>query len=353
MTKTEPPRDAKPDSQPQYRWKLIWRNIILYLIMHITGLYGLYLLVLYSQWKTIFWAWFLLVAALQGVTAGTHRLWAHKAYKAKLPLKMLLCIFQTLSLQNHIYDWATYHRVHHKYVDTDADPHNSRRGFFFSHVGWLFIEPRPNVAEKYKSIDFSDLEADPVVMIQKKYYHVFFAPVIGFLLPAVIPWYFWNESFETAFFVSTMLRYAMCTNITFLVNSWAHIFGSRPYDKNIYPTESPTVAVLTGGEGWHNYHHTFPWDYKTGEFGKYRSNLTTGFLDLMAAIGWAYDLKTASEEMIMKRVNRTGDGSRKFDKLFNPSADDHHGDDLVWGWGDKDMTQEDFSFVKIRNQKDD
>jgi hypothetical protein len=55
MTKTEPPRDAKPDSQPQYRWKLIWRNIILYLIMHITGLYGLYLLVLYSQWKTIFW----------------------------------------------------------------------------------------------------------------------------------------------------------------------------------------------------------------------------------------------------------------------------------------------------------
>jgi stearoyl-CoA desaturase (delta-9 desaturase) len=71
----------------------------------------------------------------------------------------------------------------------------------------------------------------PELIVFSRYYHVFFAPVIGFLLPAVIPWYFWNESFETAFFVSTMLRYAMCTNITFLVNSWAHIFGSRPYDK--------------------------------------------------------------------------------------------------------------------------
>ena len=124
--------------------------------------------------------------------------------------------------------------------------------------------------------------------------------------------------------------------------------------RTMYPTEVPIVSVLTGGEGWHNYHHVFPWDYKTGEFGKYRSNLTTGFLDLMAAIGWAYDLKTASEDMIMKRVNRTGDGTRKIDQLIHGLNDDHHHeDDQVWGWGDKDMTEEDFSYVKVYNRKSD
>lgn len=125
--------------------------------------------------------------------------------------------------------------------------------------------------------------------------------------------------------------------------------------RTIYPTESATIAVLTGGEGWHNYHHVFPWDYKAGEFGKYRSNLTTGFLDFMAAIGWAYDLKTVSEEMIMKRVNRTGDGTRKFDKIDKllMQDDDHTHDEMVWGWGDSDMAKEDLSYVKIRNRKED
>lgn len=64
----------------------------------------------------------------QGITAGAHRLWAHRTYKAKLPLRILLCIFQTMAFQNHIYEWVRDHRVHHKFTDTDADPHNARRG---------------------------------------------------------------------------------------------------------------------------------------------------------------------------------------------------------------------------------
>jgi stearoyl-CoA desaturase (delta-9 desaturase) len=110
------------------------------------------------------------------------------------------------------------------------------------------------------------------------------------------------------------------------------------------------MALLTGGEGWHNYHHTFPWDYKTGEFGQYRANSTSAFLDFMAGIGWAYELKSVSEEMIMKRVSRTGDGTRKFDKIVD-YGDHHHGDNLTWGWGDKDMKSEEYSFVDIKNPK--
>lgn len=293
---------------------------------------------------------------LQGITSGVHRLWSHRAYKAHLPLRILLAFCNTIALQNHIYDWARDHRVHHKYVDTDADPHNSKRGLFFSHMGWLFVKKLPQVDEKVNSIDVSDLLADPVVMIQKKYYHFVWAPIIGFFLPAWIPWYYWGEDFIVAFFLCTMLRYALCTNITFLVNSVAHVYGTRPYDKNLRPTDNAPVSVVTGGEGWHNYHHVFPWDYKAGELGNYRSNISCAFIEFMAKIGWAYELKSVSQDMLHKRVLRTGDGTRNFDKIDKLifGGDEHdHGDQNTWGWGDKDLTKEDLKFVQVTNQKTD
>lgn len=107
-------------------------------------------------------------SAAFGITAGAHRLWAHKSYKARLPLRIFLMILQTIAFQNSIYEWARDHRVHHKFTDTDADPHNASRGFFFSHMGWLLIRKHPEVKAKGKMIDMSDLEQDPVVMFQKK-----------------------------------------------------------------------------------------------------------------------------------------------------------------------------------------
>lgn len=103
-----------------------------------------------------------------GITAGAHRLWAHKCYKAKWPLRLILMFFQTMAFQNHIYEWVRDHRVHHKFTDTDADPHNSKRGFFFSHMGWLMVRKHQDVMERGKSVDMSDLEKDPIVMWQKK-----------------------------------------------------------------------------------------------------------------------------------------------------------------------------------------
>jgi stearoyl-CoA desaturase (Delta-9 desaturase) len=117
------------------------------------------------------------------------------------------------------------------------------------------------------------------------------------------------------------------------------------------------VGILAFGEGWHNYHHVFPWDYKTAELGGYEKNLTTGFLDLFAKIGWAYDLKTVSDTMIQKRLLRTGDGSHHTLKhtdihvtseLFRKVVNDEHNDeDLVWGWDDADMSHEDKADAKV------
>lgn len=61
------------------------------------------------------------------------------------------------------------HRVHHKFTDTDADPHNAQRGFFFSHMGWLMVRKHPDVISKGATIDMSDLEKDPVVIWQRRY----------------------------------------------------------------------------------------------------------------------------------------------------------------------------------------
>lgn len=164
-----------------------------------------------------------------GVTAGVHRLWSHKSYKAKLPLRILLCFFQTLAFQNSVYEWSRDHRVHHKFTDTNADPHNSRRGFFFSHMGWLMCRKHPDVALKGKTIDMSDLQADPVVAFQKKYYTIL-GPMIGLVLPTMIPTYFWDENWYIAFTVSGMLRYLITLHFTWLVNSAAHMWGYKPYD---------------------------------------------------------------------------------------------------------------------------
>jgi stearoyl-CoA desaturase (delta-9 desaturase) len=210
--------------------------------------------------------------------------------------------------QNTLYDWVRDHRVHHKYSETDADPHNSNRGFFFAHVGWLMLLKHPQVLKKGRAIDMSDVLADPVIQFHQKYFiplKIFFC----FILPTLVPVYMWNESWYVAFMSQAVLRYLFGLNFTWLVNSAAHMWGYRPYDKKINPVENIAVAVVAMGEGWHNYHHVFPWDYKAAELGDYKLNVTTFWIDMFAKIGWAYDLKQPSAELLRKTIEKHGDGS--------------------------------------------
>uniref|UniRef100_A0A8C4UEX1 stearoyl-CoA 9-desaturase n=1 Tax=Falco tinnunculus TaxID=100819 RepID=A0A8C4UEX1_FALTI len=249
-----------------------------------------------------------LVSAL-GITAGSHRLWSHRSYKATLPLRIFLTIANSMAFQNDIYEWVRDHRVHHKFSETDADPHNAMRGFFFSHIGWLLVRKHPDVIEKGQKLDLSDIKADKVVMFQRRYYKPSVV-LLCFTLPTVVPWYFWDESIIISFFIPTILRYTIGLNATWLVNSAAHMFGNRPYDQHINPRENPLVSLGALGEGFHNYHHTFPYDYSTSEFG-WRFNVTTAFIDLMCFLGLASDRKKVSKEVILARKMRTGDGSHK------------------------------------------
>lgn len=102
------------------------------------------------------------------ITAGCHRLWAHKSYKANWPLRLFLAIGQGFAVNFSIYKWVWLHRLHHKFTDSDADPHNSKRGFFFSHMGWILQRHHKDVLDKKETIDLSDLEEDWMVMWQDK-----------------------------------------------------------------------------------------------------------------------------------------------------------------------------------------
>ncbi|XP_042840219.1 stearoyl-CoA desaturase 5 isoform X2 [Prionailurus viverrinus] len=252
-------------------------------------------------------AYFCFLLSALGVTAGAHRLWSHRSYKAKLPLRIFLAVANSMAFQNDIFEWSRDHRVHHKYSETDADPHNARRGFFFSHIGWLFVRKHPDVIEKGRKLDLTDLLADPVVRFQRKYYKITVV-LMCFVIPTLVPWCAWEESLWNSYFLASILRYTISLNISWLVNSAAHMYGNRPYDKHISPRQNPLVTLGAIGEGFHNYHHTFPFDYSASEFGL-NFNPTTWFIDLMCWLGLATDRKRATKPMIKARKARTGDGS--------------------------------------------
>ncbi|XP_027196846.2 stearoyl-CoA desaturase 5-like [Dermatophagoides pteronyssinus] len=283
---------------------IIWMNVFWFTLLHSLSIYGAYLLFVDAKFYTILFALFTYNVSLFGITAGVHRLWSHRAYKARFPLRLLLAFCNSMAYQNSIFEWARDHRVHHKYSETNADPVNIERGFFFAHIGWLLCRKHPDVKKFGLRLDLSDLKSDPVVYYQHKYY-VPSVILMCFLLPTIIPWYYWGENFWTAFFVCAILRYILALQSTWLVNSAAHMFGNRPYDINIAPAENKAVSFLTLGEGYHNYHHVFPWDYSTSEWG-WNINLTTFILDQFSRIGWAYDRRFATKEMIRSRKSRTG-----------------------------------------------
>ncbi|KAJ8680143.1 hypothetical protein QAD02_015930 [Eretmocerus hayati] len=291
-----------------YEKNIIWINVFAISYVHAIGIYGLYLALTSAQLVTTLFAIIMYWVGQIGITAGTHRLFSHRSYKAKWQLRLLLMLMDSSAYQGSIFHWARDHRVHHKYSETNADPHNAKRGFFYSHVGWLLVRKHPDIAEKGKGIDLSDLTEDPIVLFQDRHYWKIM-PVMCIILPTVIPVYFWQETWMNAYHVAGGLRYLLILNSTWLINSAAHLYGNKPYDRFMNPSENKFVSIMATGEGWHNYHHTFPWDYKAAELGDHKYNFATAFIDFFAKVGWAYDLKTVSKDMIEKRVKRTGDGS--------------------------------------------
>merc|ERR1712176_459065 len=232
---------------------------------------------------------------------------SHRSYTAALPVRIFLMLLNSIANQGSIAHWARDHRVHHKFSETDADPHNAKNGFFFAHVGGLLVHKHPAIREAGKDMDFSDLMEDPVVRFQKVL-DPWFALYMCYLFPVHVASYFWGESFWPAFMVASCVRYNWVLHCTWCVNSAAHMFSDHPYDVLSYPAENPWVSLLAIGEGWHNWHHKYPFDYAASEFGVSRQfNPSKMMIDTFAALGMVWGRKRATAAWAMGRARRDRD----------------------------------------------
>lgn len=194
------------------------------------------------------------------ITAGYHRLWSHKSYEAHPIVKTVLAIGGAMAVQNSILHWCSDHRVHHRHVDVnEKDPYSAKKGFWFSHIGWMLREYQ---SERYS--DYSncrDLQKDRVVMWQHNYY----LPIVliaNFGITGFLGWL--NGDILGMMLIAGVARLVMVHHVTFFINSLAHMWGSRPYTDTNTARDNGILAFFTFGEGYHNFHHIFEYDYRNG-----------------------------------------------------------------------------------------
>ncbi len=195
------------------------------------------------------------------ITAGYHRYYAHRAYECRRLFQFVLVFFGTAALQTPVLDWASDHRFHHRHVDREGDPYNIQRGFFFAHMGWIFYDDVGTDGRRRPFANVADLEKNPLLRFQRKYYWPI-AIALCFGLPTLIGAFF-GRPFG-GFLWGGMLRLLVTHHCVYLINSAAHTFGSQPFSKNHSARDNGWLALVSFGEGYHNFHHTFASDYRNG-----------------------------------------------------------------------------------------
>ncbi|TFK22367.1 hypothetical protein FA15DRAFT_681687 [Coprinopsis marcescibilis] len=281
---------------PPFQWSnslndLNFLNCFILLITPFIGLAGAMTTPL--QRKTFFFSVAYYYFTGLGITAGYHRLWAHRSYNASKPLQYFLAFAGAGAVEGSIKWWSRGHRAHHRYTDTDLDPYNAHKGFFYSHLGWMLLKPRrkPGVA------DVSDLSKNPVVRWQHKYY-IMLILIAAIFIPTFIPYYFWNDA-RGGFVYAALLRLTFVHHSTFCVNSLAHWLGETPFDDKHTPRDHMITALATIGEGYHNFHHQFPMDYRNA-IKWYQYDPTKWFIWTMQKCGLASHLKVFPDNEVRK-----------------------------------------------------
>ena len=231
------------------------------------------------------------VATNLSITAGYHRMYAHKAYEASRWIRWVFLAIGAAAFQGSALKWSSDHRRHHANEDSDNDPYSINKGFWYAHVEWLFFKESSD-----QPIHAPDLANDPAVRWQDKHYP-WFATFMGFGFPTIVGALL-GSAIE-GFLLGGVLRTVLTQNSTFLVNSLAHTWGKRPYSLEISARDNICVAFLTHGEGYHNFHHRFQIDYRNG-IRWYHWDPTKWVIQALAAFGQARKLRVVPNSEIQK-----------------------------------------------------
>jgi stearoyl-CoA desaturase (delta-9 desaturase) len=217
------------------------------------------------------------VVRMLAITGGYHRYFAHRTYRLRRFPQFVLAFFGASAAQKGPLWWAAHHRAHHKYSDTEKDIHSPKRGFWWSHVGWI-------LCDKYNKTDtnaIKDFAKYPELVWLDK--HDWVAPwTLGFVSYFTAGW----SGLLIGFFLSTVLLW----HGTFTINSLAHVWGRRAYETTDTSRNNAVLAVITGGEGWHNNHHRYPWAARQG-FRWWQVDVTYYVLRVLGWLGIVHDIR--------------------------------------------------------------
>jgi len=233
------------------------------------------------------------------VTAGYHRCFAHRSYEARWPLRLGYAIMGAAAIEHSAIVWSATHRTHHTHSDTEGDPHSSRKGMYWAHMGWMFINEKPPLAK------VPDLMKDPILRWQNR--HIWkitilasfglplvvgaaigaFTPTKGDILARMLGCFVW----------AGLVRIVLIHHTTWLINSAAHWVGRQPYTSEDSSKDNEFVALLTLGEGYHNFHHAFQGDYRNG-VRWWQYDPTKWWIKFNTFIGMTHSLKRAPKRAI-------------------------------------------------------
>ena len=245
------------------------------------------------SWGMVLVSFVLLYLAGLSITAGYHRLYSHRTYKANPWVEGAILFFGSVAVQSSALRWSFDHRLHHALVDTDNDPYSINKGFWYAHFMWMMEKPPP-IEQKV----VADLMRNKMVMFQHN--HIGKLMLGCNLLVFFIVGYAFND-YIGAFFLAFLTRMFLLHHFTWFINSLAHTWGAKPFSREQSAVDNYILCLLTFGEGYHNYHHTFANDYRNG-VRWYHFDPTKWLIWTLSKLGLVTDLKYMSAYAIKKKM---------------------------------------------------
>lgn len=238
---------------------------------------------------------FFTLATGMSITLGYHRLFSHFTFQASWPVRAFTLLFGAAAFEGSALSWCADHRRHHKHVDHDEDPYDISKGFFHAHIGWLLFRTGPDTPLTW----VRDLQKDKLVWFQHQHY-VPVAIFAGFVIPAAIGFLVGGPMAALGgFLIAGVARIVVVHHMTFCINSLCHWIGNRPYSSHCSARDSLLMAFFTFGEGYHNYHHEFQFDYRNG-VKPWQFDPTKWTIWILNKLGLVKNLRTVPEEKILK-----------------------------------------------------
>ena len=241
-----------------------------------------------------------------GVTVGYHRLFTHRSFDTPAPVRAVLAIAGSMSLQGAVIEWVAIHRRHHAFADAYGDPHSPHletasglrgtlRGLYHAHVGWLF---KTEYTEPSRWAP--DLLEDPVLVRVNRAFP--FLTVTSIVLPAIIGGVVTGTfgGALSAFLWGSVVRIFLLHHITWSINSICHFFGERPFDARDESTNNWPLSLLSFGESWHNNHHAFPSSARHGIL-RGQIDLSWRVIRTLELLGLARNVRRVTAAMLARR----------------------------------------------------